>query len=604
MTAEAYLGVNRSARGKIWRRRLDKAGENAALLMTQKYGLSVALAELLAGRGIKAEEAERFLEPKLRDSMPDPDCLHNMPQAAERLAQAIEAGEQIAVFADYDVDGACSAALLYRFCTALGAPCRLYIPDRETEGYGPNSPAMRKLAEEGAKLIITADCGANAAEALAAGKQAEADILVLDHHPPAEAAAGEFSDFIQVNPNQKHDISGLGYLAAAGVVYMCLVATARRLRQSGQGERLNLLSLLDLVALATICDIVPLIGLNRAFVRRGLAVAHKLGNAGLSALAQAAALKEPLNAYHCGYILGPRINAGGRIGEADLGAKLLITDSAAEAEHLAQQLSSLNYGRQTLEAEQLEEAMAQVQAKIAAAEGAGSGAGGGAPALIFAAGEWHIGIVGLLAARLREHFGKLACAAALLANGQAVGSARSVPQLDIGALIRRAAAEGLILKGGGHSQAAGFTLRQTDIPRFQTWLEHEARQAMGAAEREELLLDGSLTARGASVELAQELEQAAPFGPGNPPPLFALPNHKISHIQAMGNEGVHLRVILTDGQGGRISAVLFRAKGTDLGDFLRQNLGREAHIAGRLETNFWNGTTSAQFHIADAAVVG
>lgn len=607
--AKPYLGVSASVSGKFWQPRLDAAAERTALHWAQKLALPEALARVLAARfapngaeAALAAEIADFLAPSLKAQMPDPYCLHNMEQTAQRLAQACLKGEKIAIFADYDVDGACSAALLQRFLAALNIECRIYIPDRETEGYGPNAAALRQLALEGAKLIITADCGANAGAALKAGHEAGADILVLDHHRPAGGKTGEFTDYIQVNPNQAADSSGLGYLCAAGVVYMCLVATARLLRRENAAlaaKLPDLLALLDLTALATICDIVPLTGLNRAFVRQGLRVARRQSNLGLSALARAARLSEPLNAYHCSYILGSRINAGGRIGAAALGAQLLTATDNAQAEQLAAQLDSLNFSRQEIEAEQLAEALGQAESNALAAPD---------EPLVFAHGNWHIGIAGLLAARLRERFEKPAFVMALTAGGsQATGSARSdeASGADLGALIRRAEAEGLLLKGGGHKAAAGFTLKAENIPPLRAWLTAELQAAAGEGKLKQpsLRVDAGLTARGASLELIELLEQAGPYGAGNPQPVFAFPNHKIAYAQKMGKSGAHLRLTLEDGQGGRLSAVAFRAADTELGQFLLSAQGKSAHILGTLSANHWNGQTNPQLHILDAAAV-
>jgi len=593
-----YLGVSHSASGKAWRSRLDDNARRTALHIAQKYNLPEILADVLAGRGIAAEDASAFLNPSLKQLMPDPDIMFGMKEAAARLAQACLRHEEIAVFADYDVDGACCAALLSRYLTALGCPPRLYIPNRQLEGYGPNKAAMRLLAEEGASLIITADCGANSSDALAEAKQAGADILVLDHHQTTDLGALP-ADYIQVNPNQPHDTSGLGYLCATGVVYMFLVAVNRLLRQGGIKELPDLLSLLDLVALATICDIVPLIGLNRAFVRQGLKVAQGQTNLGLKALTEAARLAEPINSYHCGFILGSRINAGGRIGDSSLGAKLLITESAGEAEQIAKQLDGLNYGRQDIETEQLQEALSQIEADIAR--------NADCP-MAFAAGDWHKGVVGLIAARLKERFEKPAFVMSLTdKNGEAAGSARSVTGLDIGRLIAQAAENGVLARGGGHKMAAGFSLTAEKIPQFRAWLEQylaeDSQFQQNQSETSCIEIDGSLSAGGATAELAEDLEKAGPFGAGNPQPVFAFPKHKLVYAQPMGKDGAHLRLTIEDRQGNRLQAVAFRTFGTDLDSFLRNHIGKNIHIIGNLSVNHWNGRNAPQLHLVDAAEV-
>jgi len=606
-----YLGIARSVGGKSWRQRLSEYGENAALHIEQKHNVPAALARVLAARGIEAGNVQAFLNPSLRALMPEPYQLRDMEKAAKRLCQACLKREKIAVFADYDVDGACSAALLLRFLAAIGLDSRLYIPDRLTEGYGPNEKALRLLAAEGASLIITVDCGANSSAVFAAAQLAGVDILVLDHHRPAQPqnglnkAGGEragqqiAADFIHVNPNRPDDESGLGYLCAAGVVFMCLTATARLLRARNIQTIPDLLGLLDLVALATICDIVPLYGLNRAFVTKGLLVARQQRNIGLQALEQVARIKAPLNAYHFGYILGPRINAGGRVGDAALGAKLLSCDKADEADHIAAQLDSLNYGRQALEAEQLRQAMEQIEAAASEQNEAAK--------MVFACGDWHIGIIGLLASRLKERFARPAFIMTRQATGQVTGSARASGVFDIGALIAQALAENVLEKGGGHQQAAGFTLPAAKVEIFHRWLEANLKVANSAQEtsaHEEvgiLKLDGSLSAGGATVELIEELAKAGPYGAGWPQPLFVFPDHNLAYVQAVGKDGAHLRVILADGHGGRLAAVAFRAGQTELGQFLLSHAGQQAHIAGTLSLNYWNGQTTPQLHITDAA---
>ncbi|KAA6405014.1 single-stranded-DNA-specific exonuclease RecJ [Candidatus Tokpelaia sp.] len=607
-----YLGIARSAGGKSWRQQLNEHGENAALHIEQKYNVPAALALVLAARGIEAGNVPAFLNPSLRALMPEPYKLQDMEKAAKRLCRACLSHEKIAVFADYDVDGACSAALLLRFLAAVGVDCRLYVPDRLTEGYGPNEKALRLLAAEGVSLIITVDCGANSSAVFKAAQLAEVDILVLDHHRPAQPqnglnkAGGEragqqiIADFIHVNPNRPDDESGLGTLCAAGVVFMCLTATARLLRAQNIQTIPDLLGLLDLVALATICDIVPLYGLNRAFVTKGLLIARQQRNIGLQALAQAARIKAPLNSYHFGYILGPRINAGGRVGDAALGARLLSCDKAEEADHIAAQLDSLNYGRQALEAEQLRQAMEQIETAAASEQSE-------AAKMVFACGNWHIGIIGLLAARLKERFGLPAFIMTKQATGRVTGSARASGAFDLGALIAQAVAANMLEKGGGHRQAAGFSLAADRLEDFRRFLAanlaavNSAQETSAHEEAHILKLDGSLSAGGATVELIEELAKAGPYGAGWPQPLFAFPNHNLAYVQAVGKDGAHLRVILADGHGGRLNAVAFRAGQTELGQFLLSHAGQQAHIAGTLSLNYWNGQTTPQLHIIDAA---
>jgi len=414
----AFLGVTRSALGRPWRDRLDIAGLGRAEALSRQEGLSDILSRLLAARDVEPAEALRFLEPKLRDLLPDPVVLTDMAGAAARLARAGAMGEHVAIFGDYDVDGACSSALLAGFLHQAGARPRIHIPDRLIEGYGPNSEAIRMLAGEGATLLVTVDCGTTSEEPLAEARRLGLDVVVLDHHqaperlPQVEAL---------VNPNRQDDLSGLGHLCAAGVVFLALVATARQLRGHADRPPPDLLGFLDLVALASICDVVPLTGVNRAFVVKGLVAMRRMQNAGIAALARVARIGEPLNAFHLGYLLGPRINAGGRIGDAALGARLLATADPAEAESIAATLDRLNQERQAMEQEMLAEARAEADAELAAGDG---------PAVLVTARDgWHPGVVGLIASRLKEHARRPVFAISFNANGIGTGSGRSIAGL-------------------------------------------------------------------------------------------------------------------------------------------------------------------------------
>jgi len=585
-----FLNVRKSARGVSWEHRLDLRGENIALGMAQSHGMPEIVARVLAGRGIPGEEAKRFLAPSIRDLLPDPATLTDMEKAAARIAQAITARERVAVFGDYDVDGAASSAMLKRFLAHYGVPAEIYIPDRIFEGYGPNPEAMRELARRGASLIVTVDCGTNSAAAIEAANAAGADVVVLDHHQ----VGGALPDALAVvNPNREDDLSGQGHLCAAGVVFLALVQTARVLRERKvTGEPFDLLSLLDLVALATVCDVVPLIGVNRAFVAKGLIAARSLKTPGLAALARVARIGEPLNPYHLGFLIGPRINAGGRIGNASLGSNLLATLDESEAEAIAATLDRLNRERQDMEAAMLAEARAEADAELMA---------GGGPAILVTAGSsWHPGIVGLIASRLKDLARRPAFAIAFDPNGMGTGSGRSISGFDLGRLVREAVSEGLLVKGGGHAMAAGITVERKKLGALRAFFEERAVEKVAALRQaESLKIDAALSADGATFDLIDTLEAAGPYGSGHPAPVLALPRHRLADAQAVGNG--HVRIDLRSQTGARLQAIAFRAAETELGRFLFEHRGASVHVAGQLVANHWNGMRSVQFRVTDAA---
>ena len=452
----AFLGVERSLTGRRWVARLDEGEARNAMTIAQRHALPDIVARVLAGRGVAADEVPNFLDPALKRLLPDPSVLTDMDKAAGRIADAVVAGEPIAVFGDYDVDGATSSALFARYLRSVGRDPVIYIPDRLFEGYGPNTEALKSLANAGARLVVCVDCGSTSHQALADGRAMGLDIVVIDHHqlgaelPPAVAV---------VNPNRQDDLSGLGHLAAVGVTFLTLVAVNRLLRARGwfaSRAEPELLQWLDLVALGTVCDVVPLVGLNRAFVAKGLLAMARRANRGLAALADAARLGGPVAPYHLGFLLGPRINAGGRIGDAALGARLLASDDPAECERLAAELDRLNRERQAIETAMLEEATAEAAAEI--------GDGEGPSVLVTASERWHPGVVGLIASRLKDRFHRPAVAIALQPNGVGSGSGRSVAGVDLGHAVRRAVERGILVKGGGHAMAAGLT-----VEKGETW---------------------------------------------------------------------------------------------------------------------------------------
>jgi single-stranded-DNA-specific exonuclease len=603
-TQAQFLGVINSARGLEWTSRLDTAGVNLATAIAQQHGLPDMLARVLTARGATLETVPVLLAPSIKALMPDPSTLVDMDKAAARIADAVVRKEAVAIFGDYDVDGACSAALLARFLNAHGVATRIYIPDRIAEGYGPNAQAIAQLVREGAQLIVTVDCGSTSHVALAAAEgtaakpgkksksdQAAVDVVVLDHHQADEHLPAVHAI---VNPNRQDDLSGLGHLCAAGVVFMTLVATARHLKKIGHvGTAPDLLSLLDMVALATVCDVVPLQGLNRAFVAKGLQVMRARHNLGLRALADAAGLNTPPTPYHLGFLLGPRINAGGRIGDAALGARLLTTDDAAEAERIAQTLDRLNRERKAMETVILEEALARADADLMAQPDM--------PLVIAGSKEWHKGLVGLVASRLTERFGRPSCVIAWTETGEGTGSLRSIAGVDIGAAVRAAVAEGLLIKGGGHAMAAGLTVAESRLEELRTFLATRLGTTVERSrERAGLMVDGALTAASAHAGFLDQLDQAGPFGQGNPTPRYVFPAHRVRGVRIMGAN--HLRCTFEGGDGTRFDGVAFRAIGTPLGDLLQASLnGLPIHVAGSLRRDTWNGRERIELAIDDAA---
>jgi single-stranded-DNA-specific exonuclease len=583
----AFLGVDHSVCGKRWRAPL--ADDLAATALARQHGLPEIVARLLVQRGIGGAEAAGFLAPRLRDLLPDPRHLRDMDIAVERLAHAITGNEPIAVFGDYDVDGATSAALLLRFFAAVGASASVYVPDRLREGYGPNVPALLRLKDQGAAVVVTVDCGATAHEPLAAARAAGLDVVVVDHHvtepllPPALAL---------INPNRLDETSPHGTLAAVGVAFLLIVALNRRLRDAGwyaARREPDLLQWLDLVALGTVCDVVPLTGLNRALVSQGLRVARRAANPGLKALAAAGGVSSPLDAYHLGFVLGPRVNAGGRVGAADLGARLLSTDDPIVAAELAQRLDAYNRERREIEAQTLREAIERVEAQSQS------------PALVFAAAEgWHPGVIGIVASRLKERYGRPACVVALQ-DGMGKGSGRSVPGQALGPAVIAARQAGLLLHGGGHAMAAGFTVAAHHLDALRDFL---AVRLGDGFEQEapvpELAIDGALSAAGATGGLIDHLEALAPFGSANPEPRFAFPALLAAHVEPVGSG--HIRATLADPLGAaRLKAIAFRACEGALGEFLVNARGRAIHVAGHLRRDDYRGGDAVQLVIDDAA---
>jgi single-stranded-DNA-specific exonuclease len=575
----AFLGVEASLTGRRW---IGPTGEEDRLseAMAQITRLPLPLCRTLVRRGVVPEDAERFLAPQLRDLLPDPLTLRDMGVAADRLLQAVQSRQRIAVFGDYDVDGGASSALLILWLRALGLQATLYIPDRIDEGYGPNVPAMAALARDH-DLILCVDCGTLSHEPIAAAKGA--DVVVLDHHLGAETLPAALA---VVNPNRQDEDGSLGHLCAASVVFLLLVEANRRLRAGGvQGP--DLMGMLDLVALATVADVAPLIGVNRALVRQGLKVMARRERPGLVALADVARMDQAPNCYALGFLLGPRVNAGGRIGRADLGARLLATDDAQEAVSIAARLDELNTERREIELRVREAALAQAEAR-----------GLDGP-LVWAAGEgWHPGVVGIVAARLKEATNRPAVVIGL-EGGIGKGSGRSVSGVDLGAAVQLLAAEGLLTRGGGHRMAAGLTVEEGQIEAAMARLgDLLARQGAGRGGAADLRLDGLLMTGAATAQLVEQIEAAGPFGASAPAPRFAFADQAVT-ARRVGE--THLRLTLSDGMGPPLEAIAFGAFDTALGPVLSQPGAQRFHLAGRLEISHWNGRSKVQLRLEDAA---
>lgn len=578
--AMGFLGVEQSLTGRRWvgpEAELERAAE----MMTQQTDLPRAVCQVLARRGVPVMEARGFLDPKLKELLPDPRDMKDMETAAARFLDAVRHRQKIAVFADYDVDGGCSAALLLVWLRQMGLQATLYVPDRIDEGYGPNVPAMRELATSH-DLIICVDCGTLSHEPIAAATGA--DVIVLDHHLGGET----LPDCVAVvNPNRQDESGDLGYFCAAGVVFLMLVEAGRQLRAAGT-KGPDLISMLDLVALATVADVAPLIGANRALVRQGLKVMAQRQRPGLVALSDVSRMDTAPNSYHLGFLLGPRVNAGGRIGQADLGARLLSTDSLHEAQALSERLDALNTERRDIE-----------NAVRAAAMEQAEGRGLDAP-LVWAAGEgWHPGVVGIVASRLKETANRPAVVIGFDGD-EGKGSGRSVSGVDLGASIQRLAAEGLLVKGGGHKMAAGLTVMRDKLePAMERLSELLAKQGAGQGGPADMKLEGALMPGAATVDLVEQIEQAGPFGAGAPAPRYALPDLQVRFAKRVGE--THLKLSLSDGMGGGLDAIAFGAFDGPMGERLSNHGGARFHFAGRLEVNNWGGRQSVQLRLEDAA---
>ncbi|MDW3182167.1 single-stranded-DNA-specific exonuclease RecJ [Roseobacter sp.] len=578
----SFLGVEQSLTGRRW---IGPPVEiaRAAEAIAQQSGLPDAVAQVLARRAVPPAEAKGYLTPSLRDLLPDPHALKDMEKAATRFLHAVQHKEKIAIFADYDVDGGASAALLLVWLRQMGRQATLYIPDRIDEGYGPNEEAMADLARTH-DLIVCVDCGTLSHGPIAAA--VGADVMVLDHHLGTETLPDACA---VVNPNRQDETGDLAHLCAAGVVFLLLVELGRQLRSAGQSGP-DLMGMLDLVALATVADVAPLVGVNRAFVRQGLRVMARRARAGLAALSDVARMDTAPTAYHLGFLLGPRVNAGGRIGAADLGARLLATDDPHEATALAERLDALNTERRDIEASVRAAALAQAETR------------GLDKALVWAAGPgWHPGVVGIVASRLKEASGRPSIVIGL-EDGIGKGSGRSISGIDLGQPIQRLTSEGYLLKGGGHKMAAGLTVAEDKLEeamaRLTELLEKQGAHLAGAAD---LKLDGLLMPAAATVELTELIEQAGPFGASAPAPRYVFADMAIRFAKRVGDS--HLKISFGEQGSPPLDAICFGAFDGPLGPALENHGGAHFHLAGRLDINTWRGRQSVQLRLEDAAPV-
>lgn len=586
-----FLGVSSSLQNRKWISRAGRVEEGVAEALTLQHDIPHYLAQVLATRGVTPDRIDDALRPSLKKLMPDPSSLTDMDRLVDRLARAIVNKERIALFGDYDVDGACSVALMLLYLRMLGTEVLFHIPDRLTEGYGPNAAALEKFKSQDATLVVTLDCGTTSFEAFAKAKELALDVLVIDHHL-ADVQLPETQGL--VNPNRQDDLSQLGYLCAAGVTFMVLVALNRelRLQNAFSADEPDLMSLVDLVALATVADVVPLTELNRALVHRGLERLRTRENIGLRALCDAARLSGPADTYHLGFLLGPRINAGGRIGEAVLGTKLLVCEDEAEAMQIAQTLDRLNQERQVIEQAALEQARAQAEEQLTHEPDS--------TILIVGSNDWHPGVVGLVAARLKEQYNRPSFAIAY--DGEkGTGSGRSLQGVDLGRAVRGAVTGGLIAKGGGHAMAAGITVTKEQLAAFAQHMEASCgNDVRKARENRSLHIDGLLNPAAADIPLVTMLQKAGPFGSGCPEPVFALNNLKLLYADVVAEK--HLRLTLTAQDGSRVKAMAFRAAGQDFGNALVALRGRALHLAISLSLDTWQGRQSVCLRVVDAAL--
>lgn len=593
MKIRNFLDVERSISGRRWTPRLQD--ERLAQAIAERHELPEILGRVMAARGVGLEEAEAFLNPTIRSLMPQPSALKDMEKGAQRLAEAIIAQTRIGIISDYDVDGVSSAAIFQMFLRAVGSDANIHMPDRLTEGYGPSEHAVKLLKEQGCTLLLTLDCGVLAHDPLAHAAELGMESIIVDHHQASEILPEAYA---VINPNRQDDISGFGYLCAAGVVMILIATVNKLLRAKGWYSEArpepNMLQWLELVALATVCDVVPLKGLNRAYVTQGLKIMSRRENMGLAMLSDIARLKRSPDVYALGFVLGPRLNAAGRIGHAGLALELLTTRDKGRANQLAQELEQLNRQRQAIEMRVVDAAAIQAEASLGK-ERLGS-------VIIVASEGWHPGVVGLAAARLKERY---QLPSFVLASNQktglASGSGRSINGVDIGSAIRAALEAGVIVKGGGHAMAAGLTVEIAKLAELRSFLEEKLSLAVANAAENSLQIDGALSASGATLDLIELLEQAGPYGSAHPAPVFAFPAHRVAYADPAGSD--HIRCTLASADGTQIKAIAFRAMGTELGELLLTERKLPLHIAGRLTIDEWGAKRVPSLQIEDIAQV-
>ena len=591
---KAFLGVERSITGRRWTPRLQT--DRMAQAISQQANVSDIMGRILAARGVLPETAASFLEPTLRELMPPAAQMMDVDAGASRLADAVMAGEAIGLIGDYDVDGMTSSALMVDFLSAAGVPPRVHIPHRVDEGYGPSVAAVEDHKAAGVQLLITLDCGVMAHDPLLKARELGMDTVIVDHHQAGHELPHACA---VINPNRLDDTSGQGALCAAGVVMVLIGATSKQLRTRGWWSDArpepDLMAMMDLVALGTVCDVVPLLGLNRAYVRQGLKIMARRDRVGVAALADVARLSRRPDAHSLGFVLGPRLNAAGRIGSAMDGLALLTSHDKGHAMQLAQALEEMNKKRQAIELATVDRAIEQAEAML--------GKQAKLPVVVVAGEGWHPGVLGLVASRLKDRFDKPAFAIGLPKDGSAAaGSARSIAGVNLGAAVQAAVAAGVAIKGGGHAMAAGITLEQARLGDLRAFLEAQlAAEVDAVASVDNLTIDAAIAASGASTRFIEDLDRAGPFGQGNPSPVFALPSHKVVYAARAGAD--HVRCTLVQSDGTRLKAIAFRAMGTELGEVLLSERQMPLHIAGRLTINDWGGKREGQLFIDDAAQV-
>ncbi len=569
----------------------DDVVRRQAMRLQETRGLHPAICLYLARKGVFLDELDTYLEPKLKKLLPEPFLFKGMEEATQRLVRAIEQQEKIGIFGDYDVDGACSAALFHKVLTFLGCNVDIHIPDRFKEGYGPNINALQNLKNNDASLILTLDCGTAAHEPLKAASDGGLDVIVIDHHLAGPSLPNATA---VVNPNRLDDESGFGFLCAAGVCFITCVALLRALRQSGYTELPDLLSFLDLVGLATLCDVVPIEGLNRAFIRQGLIVMRNRRNIGLATLADVAGLDKVISEYECGFILGPRINAAGRMGKSDIGVKLLLEPDHEISVSLALKLNELNKERQSVEQEITVHAIQQAEAQLEKNPEL--------LVLVIADKSYNEGVLGIVAGKIKEMFARPVFVLGISPDNIAKGSGRSIPSIALGSLVLAARQTGILLTGGGHDMAAGASLHTDKLKAFRLFLEQKISANIFTLPQREFEVTSTISVAGCTFDLVKNIEMCGPFGSGQPEPKLLLTHISVSQINWVGPTQSHFTALLDDGTSKPLKSIMFNVAGTKIGNALKSinELG-PLKVLGKLKRNEWRGGKSVQFLIDDIA---